>query len=357
MRLCLDFGHQAWSRGNDPRAAVARTIELARTADEAGIDAIWVSEDPDGWDAFALLGALARETSHAVLGTGVTNPYARHPNLLAAAVATLDRLSGGRAALGLGRGQPEWHERALGVDLGSPLAVLEETIDLLRQWWAPPHHASIDGHIQVDDWERTIHPLQSAPPIYLAAAGPKALALAGRIADGVVFNSLTSDTFLDNAIPSVRAAAIEAARDPDRLAFVLWTPVTVTDNPEPILERHKDSLAMINALPGMDRLLVTPGFDVAAIMKKVRHLMRTEAVLAAGGGFPALRRASDLVAARAAIPAELVARLAIVGPLPVVRDRLDRLATLGITHVAVAAPSPRQPLAMLGETIRALRET
>lgn len=356
MRLCLGFGHQAWSRGHNPRAAVARTIALARTADEAGIDAIWVSEDPDGWDAFAVLGALARETSHALLGTGVTNPYARHPNLLAAAVATLDRLSGGRAALGLGRGQPEWHGRALGVDLGSPLTVLEETIGLLRQWWKPPHQASIDGHFHIDDWERTVHPLQSAPPIYLAAAGPKALALAGRLADGVVFNSLTSETFLAGAIPRVRKAATDAERDPDRLAFVLWTPVAVTDDPEPILERHKDSLAMINALPGMDRLLDTPGFDVAAIMQKVRRLMRTEEVLAAGGGFPALRRAGDLVAARAAIPTELVARLAVAGPLPVVRDRLDRLATLGITHVTVAAPSPRQPLAMLGETIRALRQ-
>jgi len=177
VRFSLDLSHHPWTRAADPAVAASATLAVARAADEAGIDAIWVTEDPEGWDAFALLGALARETRTARLGTGVTNPYPRHPNLLASSVATLDRLSGGRAVLGLGRGQPEWYRWALGVEVGDPLAALAETIGLLRAWWAPPHRASspAGGHFGVRGWERAVHPVGPPPPIYLAAAGPKAL--------------------------------------------------------------------------------------------------------------------------------------------------------------------------------------
>jgi len=340
IRFCLDLTHHPWARAADPVAAARRTVAVARAADEAGIDAIWVSEDLEGWDAFALLGALATQTERAELGSGVTSPYPRHPNLLAASVATLDRLAGGRAVLGLGRGQSEWLSGPLGIDVGSPLAALEATIHLLRQWWDAPHRAEdqTDGSpFRVRDWERSIGPVRR-PPIVLAVVGPKGLALAGRLADGVIFNALTSETFLAGAIPAVRAAAAAAGRDPAALRFVLRTAAFPTDDPEPFLDRQKTLIALVNALPGMDRLLQTDGFDVPAIMAEVRRRMRTEEVIAAGGGFPALRRAGDLAAARAAIPTELVARLALAGPLPEVRRRLHRLERLGVSHVSLAPP-------------------
>lgn len=366
LRFCLDLTHHAWGRaGADDPAPVGRTLELARAADRAGVEAITVSEDPDGWDAFAVLGALAGETTRVRLGTGVTNPYLRHPNLLAASVATLDRLSGGRAFLGLGRGQTEWYARALGMETGRPLAVLAETIGLLRRWWAPPHRASSDGlappgeHFGVRGWERSVHPVQPppGPPIWLAAAGPRALDLAGRLADGVIFNALTSREFVAGAIARVRGEAAAAGRDPGALAFVLKTAVVVTDDPAPVLERQKNLVALINTLPGMERLLTTPGFDVAAIVAEVRGLMRTEEVLGAGGAFSELRRSGDLTAARAAIPAELMARLAIAGPVAHVRARLDELAAAGLTHVFVAPPEPGAPVEALAETVGALANT
>lgn len=360
MRFCVDLTYAAWTRARDPAAAVARSVEIARVADAAGLDSLWVSEDPEGWDAFAVLGALARETERIRLGTGVTNPYLRHPNLLAASVATLDRLSGGRAFLGLGRGQTEWYERALGMDVGRPLAVLEETIGLLRGWWAAPHRASsapaADGesHFRVREWERAIAPLQRHIPVYLGAVGPKALALAGRLADGVLFNDLASIKFIRSAVTAVRTAAIAAGRDPEVFEFYARAGVTVTDDPAPVLERKKATIALIHALPGMERLLDVPGFDIPSIMADVRRAMRTDEVLAAGGGFPALRRAGDLDAARAAIPNELVAHLAVVGTLPHVRARLREFADAGVTHVFLAPPRWGQRSEEYGEVARAL---
>src|SRR4029450_8414284 len=85
LQFALALDHLAWTRG-EPAAAVSKTIHHARLADEAGFDSVWLNEDPEGWDAFAFLGALARETTSVRLGTGVTNPFHRHPNLIAASV-------------------------------------------------------------------------------------------------------------------------------------------------------------------------------------------------------------------------------------------------------------------------------
>jgi 5,10-methylenetetrahydromethanopterin reductase len=361
LRFCLDLHHLDWARANDPRAAVNRTLDIARTADEAGIDSLWVSEDPDGWDAFGLLGAIATSTERIQLGPGVANPFYRHPSLLAASVATLDHLSGGRAFLGLGRGQVEWYRQALGIEAEKPLAALRETVALLRAWWTPPFRASADSSnavFAVDHWERTIAPVQAdvGPPIYLAAVGPKALALAGELADGVLFNDFASETFLAGAIERVRSSARDAGRDPAALRFFVRAGVLVTDDPEPVLERRKAHLALVNSLPGMDRLLDEPGFDIPAIIASVRQAMHTDEVLARGGGFPEMRRAADFTAAREAIPTELMARLSIVGSLTEVRERLARLAHLGVTDVFVFPPEVGEDSARYGERIRELRD-
>ncbi|HEU5433520.1 MAG TPA: LLM class flavin-dependent oxidoreductase, partial [Thermomicrobiales bacterium] len=336
--------------------AAQRTLTIAAAADAGGIDVIAASDDPDSWDAFALLGAVATVARRARLGPSVANPVHRHPNLIAASIATLDRLSGGRAVLGLGRGQPEWYERALGIDSSRPLARLAETIELLRQWGAPPHRAaSRSGDVfAVRDWARTIHPVQAHVPVYLAAAGPQALALAARAADGVIFNNLTSPAFIAETIPLVRDAARGAGRDPAALAFILRTAVQVTDDPAAAIRAAKDGLAVINTLPGMARLLTTPGFDIPAIVAAARQAMRTEEALAAGLGFADLRAAGDIAAARAAIPDDLVAQLVIAGDLAHVRARLAHLAALGVTQVSVKPP-PEPTSAAWRELLDALR--
>ena len=348
----LALAHGSWERG-DPTRAVAKTIETAREAETAGIDALWASEDPDGWDAFAVLGALARETERVRLGTGVTNPFLRHPNLLAASVTTLDRLSNGRAFLGLGRGQTEWYEQGLGIAAGEPLRALRESFDLLEGWLGPQRRASADGWFHVHDWERTLSPVQAQrPPIYLAAVGPKALRLAGERADGVLFNDLSSDVFVAKAIAAVRTSAETAGRDPSRLRFFLRAGVEITDDVDAALERRKATVALIHGLPGMEALLETPGFDIPAIMRNVRRAMGTAEVLAGGGGFADLRRTGDMAAAKAAIPTDLMARLALVGPATAVRARLAQVAALGVTDVFLAV---RGAPNRIGELVAALR--
>lgn len=363
LAFCLDASPGPWStaqRSGDRgviRRAVDWTIELGRIADEAGIESLWLLEDPDGWDALAVLGAVARQTSRIRLGTGVTNPYYRHPALIAASMSTLDLLSDGRAFLGFGRGQEEWYSIAMGMETGKPVRRLEESFSLLRQWWSPEMRATApEGatELLVRDWERVFRPVQEYLPIYLAAVGPIALRIAGQHADGVIFNDLSSMQFMREAIGTVRQHANDAGRDPSGLAFVARAQVAITDDPEAVFERRKATVAMIHALPLMERLLTTDGFDIDRIIADVRAAMRTEEILGEGGGFSDLRSGGDLEAAKRAIPLDLMRELVVAGPLPDVRARLQEMREMGITHVFLASPKPGTSVDDLAELVRSL---
>jgi 5,10-methylenetetrahydromethanopterin reductase len=328
LAFALDAGPGAWARAQatgDRRAfvdAVRWTVDLGRIAEAAGIESLWLLEDPDGWDVLAVLGAIARQTERIRIGTCVLNPYYRHPSLIAASMATLDALSEGRAFLGLGRGQAEWYDIAMGMDAGNPVRRLEETFGLLRQWWSPAMRATSPDdatEFRVNGWERTFRPRQPDFPIYLAAVGPKAQRIAARHADGVIFNDLSSMQFMRGAVETIRAEMAKAGRDPAGFVFAARSSVTITDAPEQLYEQRKATVAMIHALPGMERLLETPGYDVERIIADVRAAMNTTGILAAGGGFGDLRRGGDLAAARRAIPTSLMEELVVAGPLADVR--------------------------------------
>jgi 5,10-methylenetetrahydromethanopterin reductase len=366
MQFALDASPSSWAaaqRRGDPagvRKAVARTIEIGQMADRAGIESLWIMEDPDGWDALAVLGALAQATERIRLGTGVVNPYYRHPSLIAASMSTLDLLSGGRAFLGIGRGQSEWYAKAMGIPVGKPVRALEESFDLLRQWWSPEMRATrAEGatEFQVQGWERVFRPLQEHLPIYLAAVGPRAMGLAARYCDGVLFNDLSSIQFMREAIAQVRSEAAAAGRDPGALSFYARAAITITDDPEAVYERRKDTVAIIHALPGMERLLTSDGFDTERIIADVRQVMRTDDILAVGGGFGDLRRGGDLQAARAAIPTALMRELVVAGSVADVRRRIAQLRDIGVTHAFLASPGPDTTAESLAGMLHALRGT
>ena len=373
MRFGVSLSHHELARAQSSdeeagaRVATAaardRLVALARAAEAGGADAIWVTEDPEGWDAFALLTLLATQTSTIRLGTGVTNPLLRHPNQIAAALSTLDIVSDGRAFLGLGRGEPAWFRGGLGVSVSDqPLDGLRRTIELLHMWWQPPHRVqpgeALDTGLvfPVRNWERSIHPLgrpsgPSAPPIILAAAGPKALRLAGEVADGVLFNDLASDAYLRWAISLVRDGATAAGRDPARLSFTYGTHALITDDPGPEIARLRSIVALINTLPGMGRQLEGAGVDIPPLIRQLRDVLDSDALLKRGGGFPELRRSGRIAAAARLVPIALVERLVVIGSADHVRMRLGTLASLGITAVHVQIPPSTEPPEALAKRV------
>ncbi len=355
MELCLDLSHSRWTRARDPRAAVAWTLQTIAAADRGGFHSVWLSEDPDGWDAIAVAAAAAPRTERIYLGTGVTNPFLRHPIQMALALATLDRLTGGRAFLGLGRGQPEFYRFGLGIEAREPLVALAETLQLLQQWWQPPYRASLDGkHFRIRDWPLSVTPVQHRIPIYLAALGPQARALAARFADGILIADFASELFLSQILPELRATVVAAGRDPRAFSVFLRGNLVLTDDPEPELEERKVVFALLCTLPGMAQQVIVPGFDTERLIVDLRRILGTEDYLRAGRPWHDLRKSIDPRVIRKLVPTELLAQLCLVGSAKELRARLARLAALGVTHVfarALPQPDPEDYQRLVGELL------
>jgi 5,10-methylenetetrahydromethanopterin reductase len=162
-----------------PNRPVAEIAELAAQAEELGFEGIWIADSQSIFrDSYLALAASALRTSRLALATGVTNPVTRHPATIASAIATLDELSGGRALLGIGVGESA--VRTVGLR-PAKLARLEEATHALRALLSG-ETASWDGaEVRLTWWSgRSV-------PIWFASTGPRSLELAGRIADGVLF--------------------------------------------------------------------------------------------------------------------------------------------------------------------------
>src|SRR5918994_6953236 len=184
----VEFGYFPIPNADDYPQLVA----LARSADELGIDLIGVQDHPYQrrfLDTFSLLAALAVQTKRIRLFPDVANLPLRPPAVLAKAAASIDLLSGGRFELGLGAGGFWDAIEAYGGPRRSPgaaLAALGEAIEVIRKVWSGDRNLRFEGqHYQL----RGAHsgPVPAHPiGIWLGVTGPRALKLAGQVADGWV---------------------------------------------------------------------------------------------------------------------------------------------------------------------------
>src|SRR5712671_3256735 len=125
--------------------AIKALIERAKIADDAGIHSIWTAETW-GHDAFTLLMMLAEHTDRIQLATAIVNIYSRTPAALAQHFGTLDKLSNGRAIIGLGTSSPQVVEHFHGVKFNPPLTRLKETVEIINLLLAG-HSLNYDGKL------------------------------------------------------------------------------------------------------------------------------------------------------------------------------------------------------------------
>jgi len=183
----------------------ARTVELAKAAEAGGFEYGWVFDTHVLFrEPYPLLTLMALNTERMRLGTCVTNPGTREPSVTASALATLNEISGGRMDLGIGRG-----DSARRV-LGKPpitMAATEEAIRVIRDL-VEGRSVTYEGTELNLTWTGTWK-----LPVWAAGYGPMALAMAGRVADGVILQLADPDLIRWFA-GQVREAAAAAGRDP-----------------------------------------------------------------------------------------------------------------------------------------------
>jgi probable F420-dependent oxidoreductase len=211
----MDFGFTL-----KPESSIERTVALTRQAEAAGFAAGWLFDSHVLWrDPYPLLTLMAQATERMRLGTCVTNPATREPSVTASALATLDELSGGRMDLGIGRGDSA--RRVLGKP-PTTMATLEEAIRVIRALVAGETIAyeGTDLHFP---WTRGWQ-----LPVWVAGYGPMALAMTGRVADGVVLQ-LADPDLIAWFVAQVREAEAAAGRAAGSVRIQAAAPAHVGD--------------------------------------------------------------------------------------------------------------------------------
>jgi F420-dependent oxidoreductase-like protein len=326
MRLGLNLGY--WGAGND-----AENLALAVEADRLGYAVCWAAE-AYGSDAVTVLAWVAAQTRNIGVGSAVLQIPARTPAMTAMTAATLDALSGGRFRLGLGVSGPQVSEGWHGVPFDKPLERTREYVDIVRTALRRETVAYQGRHYQLPlpggpgkALKLIVHPVRAQIPVYLAAVGPKNLALTGEIAEGwlAIFFSPEHATL---SLDPIRAARSASGRGPgeDPLAgfdVVASVPVCVADDLATAADPLRGYAALyVGGMGSRDQnfynaLARRMGFDQAA--QTVQDLYLDH-------------RPRD---AAAAVPLEFIDATSLIGPMDRIRDRITAFADAGVTTLSI----------------------
>ena len=200
-----------------PDPPYARFLELIKLAESHGFEYAWTYDSHVLWqESIPLLATAAGETSKIKLGHFVTNPATRDPTVLASAYATLHDLSGGRMAMGIGRGDSA--VRYIGRQ-PMKVAEFERSTAMIRDFMNGREVQWNDKELQL----KWVRPELPQIPMWVAGYGPRALGVAGRVGDGVIIQ-LADPEIIQWIMATARQAAEEAGRDPAALKCIVGAP-------------------------------------------------------------------------------------------------------------------------------------
>ena len=310
-------------------------IALAQAAESAGFDQIWVSNDLFLRSNVPILTNMALATDRIHVGTGILNPYTIHPVEMAMLAATLDEMSDNRFLLGIAAGASDFLEW-VGIEQVRPLAAMRETILAVRQL-LQGERAAPEGPFP--RWHEEAYLRFTPPrvtPIYLGAMGPKMLALAGELADGVLPLLFPPELFFDVRPHVERGIAV---RSPQRVGFDFAACIWVSLSEDRAAARHvlAQKIAYYGHALG-DLIYRRLGVGQEEFMP-IAHALQMERDEA---------KAISLVDER-------MLRIAVVGGPNEVIERLEPLVAAGVEHLSFGPPLGPEPLRavqLLGEVVR-----
>ncbi|MEJ3746774.1 LLM class F420-dependent oxidoreductase [Actinomycetes bacterium KLBMP 9797] len=331
MRLGLMLGYSG---------GFAEAVQEVVDGEAAGVDLVVVPE-AYSFDAVSQLGFLAARTRRVRLASGIMQLYPRTPTLTAMTAAGLDHVSGGRFALGLGTSGPQVVEGFHGVPYDAPLGRTREVVEICRKVWRRETltHDGRHYRIPLPPGEGTglgkplkliNRPERTRIPVFLAAVGPRSVALAAEIAEG--WHALFFDPDRAAAVWGDALAAGRARRDPalGPLDILAGAPFAITGAPEPLLRAHRAQLALY--IGGMGAR--AKNFSNALVR---RYGYAREAAV-----IQELYLSGRKAEATAAVPEDLVRATSLVGSREYIEDRLTAYRAAGVTTLLVSplAPTP-----------------
>jgi F420-dependent oxidoreductase-like protein len=325
MRLALSLNYSG--------ATLALDLDKVLEAERLGYDSVW-SAEAYGSDAVSPAAWMAARTSRIHVGTGIMQIPARTPAMTAMTAMTLDALSGGRFRLGLGVSGPQVVEGWHGQPFGKPLAKTREYVEVVRavlkrdkplefrgEYYQIPYAGP--GATGLGKPLRSILHGRATLPIYLAAVGPKNVALAAEIADGwipVFFSARRIAMFREWLNEGFKAGG----RAPER--FDIMPMVSVVVGPD---------VAACRALV-KPRVALYVGGMGARGRNFYNDIARRYGYEDAAKTIQDLYLAGQKAEAEAAVPDALVDEVALCGPKERIRDALAEWKASGVTTLMVA---------------------
>lgn len=295
-------------------ADARRQIEYARLAEDLGFAACWVPEDYFFRGAFTIASALACSTSRIRIGLGVVNPFTRHPALIGMEFAALTELAPARTMLGIGAGVKVWIDQ-MGLGSPRPGAAIKEAVEVIRRLLRGEKVTFAGRVFQTDRIGLSFKSPQTEIPIYLGVLGARNLAMAGRIADGVMLSALTSPAYARFAAEKIHAGARTAGRS-EKLELGAFLLTSISEDEPAAREAIKPLLAvMISLLAAQPPtpLLTAAGMDP--------DLLRRFAETYAHGELP-VRLVTD----------SIIDTFALAGGPDRCRAALRKILDAGVTH-------------------------
>ncbi len=271
-------------------------------------------------DAITTLTACTASTKTIKLATGAINPYTRNPALIAVSLASIQELSGGRAILGIGAGNPVQITK-MGIENSKPVQALDEALRIMREMWAGDE-VSFEGRVfRIMGAKMDFTPRVSIP-IYVACGGPLMIRLGSKLGDGVLFNK-ESPVTMKAAIRRVESAASEFHRKADEIERAVNLYCLPARNVEEALELiRKDRFFIMLMTLLYPRIIGDAGLDQSLFVKMRKTFVSGDI---AGAG----RMLSD----------EVIRDFALLGNTDDMKETVRKYLDVGVT-IPIVQPLP-----------------
>lgn len=318
-----------------PVPDIVRQVQLAEAL---GFETVWMADTHLVCrELWVTLTACVLGTKRIKLGPGVTVPHTRHVSVTASAILTLDELAPGRIVLGIGTGGSSAQTMGLRLEQVGTVGALEAMATAVRRLTRREpirFESGTEGTVAWLEGPRLI-------PLYLAGSGPRMLATAGRLGDGVMMYVGTAPTILRAGLDCVATGAAERGRRIEDLDVVLWTPTSISRDPVQARDhvRGRVASALRHPLP-----VQLPRDDEAAI-KRLRE------------SYDAFQHATADSRHRTLVPDRLVDLMALAGTPEEVREQVERIASVpGIDRIAILPQVPGQGFQQREQILRMFAE-
>jgi probable F420-dependent oxidoreductase len=300
----------------------ARVVDLAKRAETYGFEYAWTFDSHILWqEPYVIYSQILAQTRNVVVGPMVTNPATRDWTVTASLFATLNEMFGNRTVCGIGRG-----DSAVRVTNGAPatLATLRESVHVIREL-ANGRSVEYKGSHLRFPWAA-----RSELDVWIAAYGPKALALAGEVGDGFILQ-LADLSIAEWTIGAVRAAGGAAGRDPDAITICVAAPAYVTDGTDAGLAHGREQVRWFGGMVGnhVADIVARYGSDTTLVPQALTDYIKGRQ----GYDYNEHGQAGNVHTAF--VPDEIVDRFCIVGPVDVHVERMRQLKALGVDQFAI----------------------